>query len=156
MSIAAIFVVELLALYFLSQKLIQKLGRFFYSVTKSEFWSVWLMAVVFLPGTFIHEVSHLITALILFVPVGEIEFMPVYKNGRVKLGSIEIGKVDPVRNFLVGVAPLVFGLAIISACLYFFIANSLYNNWKAIAILVYIVFEVGSTMFLSREDLKLI
>src|SRR5258708_10781629 len=89
--------------------------------------------------------SHFLTALFLLVPVGQIELVPVIEENGVRMGSVPIGKTDIIRRTLIGVAPILFGLAII------FITISLPISWF---IRVYIAFEIGNTMFSSERDLE--
>jgi hypothetical protein len=74
-----------------------------------------LYFVVVLPGVIVHEVSHLLMALLLRVKVRRFSLGPRRqgKTGRVSLGSIQVGNVDPVRGSLIGVAPLLGGAAVI-------------------------------------------
>jgi hypothetical protein len=74
-----------------------------------------LYFVLVLPGVIIHELSHLLMALLLRVRVRRFSLGPVRraKGQRVSLGSIEVGKVDPVRGSLIGLAPLLAGSAVI-------------------------------------------
>lgn len=74
-----------------------------------------LYFVLVLPGVVIHELSHLLMALLLRVRVRRFSLGPVRqaRGGRVSLGSIEVARVDPVRGSLIGVAPLLAGSAVI-------------------------------------------
>src|SRR3989344_7337481 len=91
---------ELVILYFLSKRLTQDLFNFIYGLTKKRNLAIYILAVLFLPGTFIHEISHFLTALFLFVPVGEVEFLPeIQGSDSLKMGSVAIGKTDPIRKF---------------------------------------------------------
>lgn len=74
-----------------------------------------LYFVLVLPGVVIHELSHLLMALVLRVRVRRFSLGPVRqaRGGRVSLGSIEVARVDPVRGSLIGVAPLLAGSAVI-------------------------------------------
>jgi hypothetical protein len=67
-----------------------------------------------LPGVLVHELSHWLVAKVLGVRVGKLSFGPVRKgrSSKVSLGSIRVGKVDPVRASLIGMAPL-FGASIV-------------------------------------------
>ncbi len=146
---------EILLLYLLARKLQIGFGRLFYKFTKSERLSGYLLAVLFLPGTFIHEIAHFLTALFLLVPVGQIELMPEVVGERsVKLGSVPIGKADPVRRFLIGVAPLVFGLLTIILTIYILSMYRYIDTWWQILLVGYFIFTIGNTMFLSRKDLE--
>jgi hypothetical protein len=71
--------------------------------------------VLVLPGVIIHELSHWLMAKLLGVRVSRPQIGPVRKgrSRRVSLGSVRVGKVDPVRASLIGVAPLLGGSAVI-------------------------------------------
>lgn len=144
-----------LLLFFLSRLLVRDISNVFYRITKSKKWTIYLLAILFLPGTFIHEIAHFLTALFLFVPVGEVEFIPTFEEkGRVKLASVSIGKADSLRRTLIGIAPFILGTGVILASISYAINANLTGNFWALVILGYIVFEVGNTMFASRKDLE--
>ena len=115
-----LLLLEIIALYFLSRRVVRSVFHFFYQFTRRKSWGMYLFAILFLPGTFIHEISHFLAALFLLVPVGKLELIPRFKEegGGVDLGSVAIAKTDPVRRFLIGIAPVVFGLSIIFILLY--------------------------------------
>jgi hypothetical protein len=71
--------------------------------------------VIVLPGVVVHELSHWLMASLLGVRVRKLTIGPVRKgrSRRVSLGSIRVGKVDPVRASLIGLAPLLGGSAVI-------------------------------------------
>ena len=71
--------------------------------------------VLVLPGVVIHEVSHWLMATLLGVRVSKFRLGPVRqgRSDRVSLGSVSVGKVDPVRASLIGLAPLLGGSAVI-------------------------------------------
>lgn len=153
----AVLTAELFSLYFFSQLLTKSLTKIFYLVSKSKQATVWLLAILFLPGTVIHELSHALVAGVLFVDVGNIEFMPQIREDGVKLGSAEITKTDPLRRALIGVAPLLVGTSIIVGLIWFF-TSYLTNQgnipfWLPL-LLMYTVFEIANTMFSSRKDLE--
>jgi hypothetical protein len=74
-----------------------------------------LYFVAVLPGVVTHELSHWLMAKVLGVRVTWPQLGPVRKgrSGRVSLGSVRVGEVDPVRASLIGVAPLFGGSAVI-------------------------------------------
>jgi hypothetical protein len=61
-----------------------------------------------LPGTVIHEGAHLLACLALGVPVGRVRlFWPQRTpEGDVVLGGVSHAQVDPVRQSLISIAPL--------------------------------------------------
>lgn len=145
---------QLFALYFLSRRLNKKLLSFFYDLTKSKKVAVYLYALVFAPGTFIHEMSHFLAALFLLVPVGQLEIIPKFQKDKIKLGSTPIAKTDPIRRFLIGIAPLVIGLLIIFITLHYAPVIRIIDTKIKYIFMTYIVFVIGNTMFLSRRDLE--
>lgn len=110
-----------------------------------------LLAVFFLPGTIVHEMSHFIAAIVLFLPVGEIRIMPEWKENHVQLGRVTYGKKDVIRGVLVGIAPL-FG-----ALFFFWFLNAFRifpsSNLIMNVIFGYLVFTVSANMFSSKQDL---
>lgn len=144
--------IEIIILFFLSRSM---------SKTFSGFMSINLMSFVFLPGIIIHELSHLFMAVILFVPVGNMEFTPKRNNNAVKLGSVEIAKTDPVRRSIIGFAPVFLGLTIVAGIVYFFTSNILFFQEKGFFVLTsvvllvgYLLFAISNTMFSSSKDME--
>lgn len=144
--------IEIVILFLLSRSVSKHL---------SGLMSISLLSLLFLPGVIIHELSHLFTAMILFVPVGEMEFSPKKHDNAVKLGSVEIGKTDPIRRAIVGFAPVFVGLALVISSVYFFSANLSFlqnqNPYVFIAIIlfaIYLLFAVSNTMFSSSKDME--
>ena len=112
------------------------------------------MSFLFLPGTLIHELAHLIMSMILQVPVGSMELFPKEIESGIKLGSVQIGKTDPFRRMLIGMAPLLFGVLIIFGIFFYSIQSGLLNNKLSVLLISYIVFEIGNTMFSSKKDME--
>lgn len=112
------------------------------------------MSLIFLPGTLIHEVSHAAMAIVLGVPVGKMELIPKLADSNLKLGSVEIGKTDPIRRMLIGMAPFIFGSSLLVGLFYFSIQAELFRYQLSIIIIMYLVFEIGNTMFSSKKDME--
>lgn len=154
MIFLAIFLFELFLLFFFSRLLTRSLARLLMHLTKSQTATIQLLSFLFLPGVIIHELSHLLVAGVLFVPLGEIEFLPKIIDNEVRLGSVGIGKTDPLRRFIIGISPVIVGITIIFLTLFYF--NSLVSIpqvWQFFGV-SYILFEIGNTMFSSRKDLE--
>jgi hypothetical protein len=116
---------------------------------------MYLFAVIFWPGTFIHEMSHFLAALFFLVPVGKLELIPEIKEkGGSKLGSVAIAKTDPLRRFLIGIAPLIFGLGIIFTLVYFISTVRIIDTWWGYIIVGVIIFQIANSMFASKKDLE--
>lgn len=137
------FILELLLLFLLSKFLVRSMSRFI---------SVRLLTLIFFPGVVVHELAHLLVAGILFVPVGEMELVPKMKeDGQLRLGSVLIGKTDPVRRMIIGLAPLFVGLLLILGIPY--LLGNIPGLYLKIFI-VYALFVAGNTMFSSKKDLE--
>ncbi len=146
-----LFIFELTLLFFLSRKITSALSSVFYRISGSHKFSVIALAVLLLPGTIIHELSHILMAGMLLVHVGEMDFLPQSNGNEVRLGSAEIGLTDPFRRALIGVAPLIIGTAIILSSLWFF---NQFSNIYLHAITLFMIFEIGNTMFSSQKDME--
>lgn len=113
------------------------------------------MSFLFVPGTLVHEMAHFLTALFLLVPVGNLQLLPKIEENGVRLGSVSIAKTDPIRRFLIGIAPLFVGVGIIVGFFYFYPINRLISGGFWIVLFaVYLVFTVSNTMFSSKRDME--
>jgi hypothetical protein len=136
-----------------------------------------LYFVLVLPGVIIHELSHLLVALLLGVRVRRFCLGPVRqaRGQRVSLGSIQVGKVDPVRGSLIGLAPLLSGSAVI-----LLIGNQVLGvnelaaafttlglrgvlaglgqvvRVPSFALWLYLIFAVSNAMLPSKSDLQFV
>jgi hypothetical protein len=152
-----LFFAQLLALYFTSRHLINQLFLLFFKLTKSKKISFYILSILFLPGTFIHEFSHLIAAVVTFVPVGHFSLWPeIDEEGGVKLGSVAIAHTDPFRRTFVGIAPILLGtVLLLTSIVYFTYIQSFFLNPKLAYLFIgYFVFVVSNTMFSSKKDLE--
>jgi|SRR3989344_3520825 len=143
--------IELFLLFIISKKVLLGVSRLIYEVTNSKRLTVYVTSVLFLPGTFLHEMSHFIFALFTLVPVGEVDLVPeLLDDASVRMGSVKIGKTDPVRNFFIAIAPSVAGIGAIGVISYFF------NQVNIIVqiLFIYLVFTISNTMFSSKKDMQ--
>jgi hypothetical protein len=151
-----LLLIEIIVLYFLSRMVVRSVYHFFHQVTRRKSLGMYLFAILFLPGTFIHEISHFMAALFLLVPVGKLELIPKFKEegGGVDLGSVAIAKTDPVRRFLIGVAPFIFGIVIIFTILYLVSTGKFIEIWWGKILAGILIFEIANSMFASKKDLE--
>lgn len=140
-----IFVFEIVLLWVLARTINSKLVRFLPTP---------LYVAFFLPGTFLHELSHFVTAKILAVPVGKFSVRPQKREEEIVLGSVAIAKTNFIKRFLIGVSPFAFGLAAIVGVSYLTIEGVIAADWKVLVLVGYFVFVVGNTMFASKKDLE--
>src|SRR5512143_849934 len=69
-----------------------------------------LYSLPLLPGVALHELSHAIMAALLGVKTANLTLIPQRQSdGHVRLGSVQVERVDAVRSSLIGLAPLLSG-----------------------------------------------
>jgi len=108
-------VLSMALLAWLQSRLHREVQLFFLLVTRRPRMAVVLFALVFFPGVLLHELSHYLTAKLLRVPTGRFSIFP--KNvgdGRLQLGYVEVAAADPIRESLIGAAPLLAGSAFVA------------------------------------------
>jgi hypothetical protein len=113
-----------------------------------------LYSMLVLPGTIIHELSHWVTAEVLRVKTGEITILPELKgeSETERLGSVATERTDPIRGFLIGIAPFISGLLILlvlGRLLQLGWGNYL---WWQNALIIYGIMVTGNSMMISKED----
>jgi len=148
-----LFTVEFVVLFLLARYLIRSLSRVFFRITKSEKLTVAILSYFFLPGTIVHELSHLLAAGLLLVRTGDMELTPKIVEDGVRLGSVEIEKTDILRRAIIGVAPVLIGMMVIFGTL-FYLQTLSSINLGIYVIAFWIIFEVSNTLFSSRKDLE--
>lgn len=84
-------------------------------LTGDQTLATWLYALILLPGVFLHELSHWLTATLLGVKTGGFSLRPRQQaDGSLQLGYVEYYRtpnLGPLRESLIGAAPLIFGTA---------------------------------------------
>jgi hypothetical protein len=141
----------LLLLFLLAKKIHQAIYTSCYLATRNQNLSLKILALFILPGTIIHEISHFVIASILRVPTGELSVIPTVEKGKqVRAGKLSLGKSDPFRLSLIGLAPIFIGLILIYLIGKFFL--SAFSPFLLFAI-YYLLFTISITMFSSKKDL---
>jgi hypothetical protein len=155
MFFIGLFILELFILYLLSRNIYVLFFQLLHHATRSKKITIHLLAFLFLPGTLLHEAAHWLAAKILFVSTGSMTLIPkMDEKGSLRLGSVMIAKTDIIRRFIIGAAPVILGVSIILAMLYFAFKKNIFNDYLVIVLLGYLVFEVGNTMFSSKKDME--
>ncbi|HLL60961.1 MAG TPA: hypothetical protein VK338_04545 [Candidatus Nitrosocosmicus sp.] len=146
-----LFIVELIALFFIARFLTNEIYYFLRRFTNNNHLSFAIITIIYLPGTIIHELSHYFAALFLFLKVKDITVWPQFQGNHIKLGSVQYIKADFFRGFLVGVAPLIIGIIIFYLVFYFKLFPS--TNFLLNILLSYLLFIISLTMFSSKQDM---
>ena len=128
--------------------------------------------MIFLPGVFLHELSHFLVAKILFIRTGRFSIFPqTLPDGRLQLGYVETARSDVVRDSLVGAGPLIVGTLFVAYVAIYHLQLrvlwDLFRNgqldlfWMGVRALpqvkdfylwFYLAFAVSSTMMPSESD----
>ena len=139
-----VFALLLVLLFFLSQRVTRLLSHLFMTIFRNTTTTVYLLSFLFLPGVVLHELSHLLVANLLLVPTGEVEFFPEIQGHEVKMGSVAVAKTDPLRRFLIGLAPIIGGIGVIAVA----------SGFLGSSLLFYCIFQIANTMFSSKKDME--
>ena len=149
--VVLLFVLQTIVLYFLSRVVIQELFLFLLRVLRKKSIAYTFLALIFLPGTAVHELSHFFAATALFLPVVEVRILPQWRGNELYLGMVSYKKTDFIRSVIIGIAPF-FGACFFYwffAAFHLFPASSIILNIG----MVYLFFAVSSNMFSSKQDL---
>jgi hypothetical protein len=104
------FLAALLLLVFLQRALHREIQAVFLILTRRPGITQAIFALIFLPGVFLHELSHFILAKLLGVQTGKFSLIPqAQPNGKLRLGYVETASGGFIRDALIGAAPLVTG-----------------------------------------------
>lgn len=111
--------------------------------------------LLLLPGVVIHELAHLIVAEIILVRTGGLSFSLEQEEDRIVMGSVGIERTDPVRRAIIGFAPVFVGILLIGFSVFYFLSerSPVAYPWN-FALVLFVVFEIGNTMFSSKRDLE--
>ena len=163
-------VLSLVPFVFVQRWFHRELQQLIYSITHSKQSVAVVFSVLFFPGVLLHEGSHFLAAKLLGVRTGRFSLKPsLQSNGSLRMGFVEVEKVDFIRNALIGAAPLFVGAAVISALgLYMFdfdvaerMDDSIRILWQSLQTMLptakfwiglYLVVAISSMMLPSSSD----
>jgi hypothetical protein len=166
------FIFMLVPLILLQRLLHREIQAVFLILTRDVRLTMGIFSFIFLPGVFLHELSHFLMAKILRVPTGRFSILPQpLPDGRLQLGYVETARSDIVRDSLIGAAPLIIGTFFVSYVSLFqldmrILWDTLRNGqidlfWMGVKALThasdfylwfYLAFAVSSTMMPSESD----
>lgn len=108
-----VFTGLLIVLVRLKREITSRLLHVGWLLFQRETAAVLLYFLVMLPGIVLHEVSHLLMAAVLGVRAGGLSLWPKLQRDSLQLGSVQVARTDPLRESLIGLAPLLGGSAVI-------------------------------------------
>lgn len=166
------FAGSLLAFIAVQRVLYRELQSIFLLITRRPSSAIGLFSLLLFPGVFLHELSHYVIARLLGVRTGKFSLLPkVLANGNLRLGYVETAATDPLRDTLIGAAPLISGMVVVTLLSInqlgilplaeALMSGNLGNFWLAAGKLpsqpdfwlwFYLAFAVSSTMLPSVAD----
>ena len=166
------FVVMLVPLILLQRLLHREIQAVFLILTRDAGIAMGIFSVIFLPGVFLHELSHFLMAKILRVRTGRFSLFPQpLPDGRLQRGYVATARSDALRDSLIGAAPLIIGTLVVASIavyrldlrvLWDVLRNGQMNLfWMGMEALphekdfyfwFYLTFAVSSTMMPSQSD----
>jgi hypothetical protein len=166
------FILMLVPLILLQRLLHREIQSVFLILTRDTRVTMGIFSILFLPGVFLHELSHFVIAKLLGVRTGRFSIFPQsLPDGRLQLGYVETARADAVRDSLIGAAPLIVGTLFVAYVAIFHLQmrvlwdafrNGQFNLfWLGIRALphvqdfylwFYLAFAVSSTMMPSESD----
>jgi hypothetical protein len=166
------FITILLPLVIIQRLLHREIQAVLLIITRSSQLTVGIFSILFLPGVFLHELSHFVMAKILRVRTGKASLIPKsMSNGHLQMGYVETAQTDIIRDSLIGIAPLVAGSSFIAyaglnrlglSTLVEVLTNGQVELfWKGLTLLpqmddfflwFYLAFTISSTMMPSESD----
>lgn len=148
-----IFVILTWALFVIGKNTIQIIYDFLKHIFKHDSIVFSCLAFIFLPGTVFHELAHYIMAHILFLHVTGFSLIPQWCKGNIILGKVTYIRKDVFRSILVGVAPILFGMASFITIAYLQLFPDVTNGFIHNALFVYLIFVISTSMYSSKQDL---
>lgn len=156
-----LFILLIIGLNFFRSHIAHSLQKISYLFFNSPVPGVIFYSIFFLVGVVIHELSHLLTAEILGVRTGAIKIFPEeIKSGSLRMGSVQTVSADPFREAIIGAAPFLVGITLTTAIVssqFGFLYNFRLDRWPDFItpiniLLLYLVFSIANTMYVSKED----
>lgn len=86
----------------------------FYTLTRSQNSATLAIFLIFLPGVIIHESAHWLMARLIGLKTGKFRVWPKRSGKYIGLGSVSVESRDPIRDSLVGIAPLLVGTILVT------------------------------------------
>ncbi|HUE98497.1 MAG TPA: hypothetical protein VMN99_04535 [Anaerolineales bacterium] len=166
------FIFILVPLILLQRLLHREIQAVLLILTRDTRLTMGIFSMLFLPGVFLHELSHFVMAKILRVRTGKFSIFPQsLPDGRLQLGYVETARSDLVRDSLIGAAPLIVGTVFVAyVAVYHLQMRVLWDAfrneqmdlfWLGVRALpqaqdfylwFYLAFAVSSTMMPSESD----
>lgn len=160
---ATVALVSLIYIFISKRRIIHEFSRLIHRIGGGRGAVIWLWSIIFLPGTILHEIAHFLVAAATGTRTGKIEIFPenleeeweAEETGKgVTLGYVQTQRLNPIRGFLVGLAPFFFGLAFLIWLASLLQISFNAGNYSLLALGLYLFFTIANSFFPSWADIK--
>lgn len=111
---------------------------------------LYLLSILYVPGTLIHELSHYFVARLLGVNARSINLIPRHTKKGFVFGSVQVARTGTVRSLIIGLAPFFVGLPLLIVLSWVAFYSSYGLPVRAFS--GYLLLSVFNTMWPSRSD----
>jgi len=148
-----LFFGEVVAIYFLAHYLLNISFHLMRRFIKTDSIIIWITALLYLPGTILHEISHYFFALLLAMNPEEVSILPHIEKDHIRLGHVLYRRhiSDVVRPIIVGIAPFFGAIGILWVIQSFHLFPS--QLWWQTCLFGYLILAITANMFSSKQDL---
>lgn len=156
-------IIGLFALYLTNRRMTLELSRLIHRLGGNQNVVIWIWSIIFLPGTIIHEISHFLAAAVTNARTGKVEILPEFiedildeEEGErnVRLGSVQVQRLNPLQGFLVGMAPFISGSILLVWLASLMRVGYLSGSFYSLALQTYLFFVISNSFFPSWTDIK--
>src|SRR5262245_15128642 len=102
LALLLILTLSLLALAWLSRQISLRVQSVIYYATRSSGYPTLILFLVLLPGIFVHEAAHWLTARLLGLKTGKFRVWPKPQGKRIGMGSVSVQRGNVWQDSLVG------------------------------------------------------
>ncbi|MEX1020705.1 MAG: hypothetical protein WDZ49_13660 [Litorilinea sp.] len=166
-----LFLICLLLLAWFSRQIALYLQFPVYALTRSQDAAAVGLFLIFFPGVIVHESAHWLAARLMGLRTGAFRVWPRRQGKYIGLGSVSVQRSDPLRDSLVGIAPLLIGSALVALIGHRVFNVSIFGAelaqgeyWRALQVLpvaltradaaiwAYLLFAIANAMMPSASD----
>jgi len=148
-----LFIGEIIAIYFLAHYLLNVSFHLMRKLFRSDSFIIWITAILYLPGTILHEISHYFFALLLAMNPEEVSIFPQIEKDHIRLGHVLYRRheSDVVRPIIIGIAPFFGAIGILWVIQSFHLFPG--GVWWQTVLFGYLILTITANMFSSKQDL---
>ena len=148
-----LFGVEIIGIYLLAHYLLNSAFHLMRRFIHSDTVIIWITAILYLPGTMLHEISHYFFALLLAMHPEEVSLFPHIEKNHIRLGHVLYRRhpSDVIRPIIVGIAPFFGAISLLWTIQSFHLFPG--GVWWHTALFGYLILAITANMFSSKQDL---